>query len=203
MGAGSVERVYRYTLIDSQAMEQFIAQQRLIHPLADVSIGLLLDEMEEVTLAKGKFSVREGDRDPYIWFVKTGLARAYVERETKDVTLWFASDGEMINFVSREIAAYNVVMVEDSLLLRIPVQRLEALCESSLELSNWARKLVEYYLREYENYFINDSWSDAREQYETLLRTRPELFRKVPLKHIASYLQITPQSLSRIRSSSR
>lgn len=203
MGAGSVERVYRYTLIDSQAMEQFIAQQRLIHPLADVSIGLLLDEMEEVTLAKGKFSVREGDRDPYIWFVKIGLARAYVERETKDVTLWFASDGEMINFVSREIAAYNVVMVEDSLLLRIPVQRLEALCESSLELSNWARKLVEYYLREYENYFINDSWSDAREQYETLLRTRPELFRKVPLKHIASYLQITPQSLSRIRSSSR
>lgn len=184
-------------------MEQFIAQQRLIHPLADVSIGLLLDEMEEVTLAKGKFSVREGDRDPYIWFVKIGLARAYVERETKDVTLWFASDGEMINFVSREIAAYNVVMVEDSLLLRIPVQRLEALCESSLELSNWARKLVEYYLREYENYFINDSWSDAREQYETLLRTRPELFRKVPLKHIASYLQITPQSLSRIRSSSR
>lgn len=203
MGAGSIERVCLYTLIDSQAMEQFIAQQRLIHPLADVSIGLLLDEMEEVTLAKGKFSVREGDRDPYIWFVKTGLARAYVERETKDVTLWFASDGEMINFVSREIAAYNVVMVEDSLLLRIPVQRLEALCESSLELSNWARKLVEYYLREYENYFINDSWSDAREQYETLLRTRPELFRKVPLKHIASYLQITPQSLSRIRSSSR
>lgn len=203
MGTGSIERVCRYTLIDSQAMEQFIAQQRLIHPLADVSIGLLLDEMEEVTLAKGKFSVREGDRDPYIWFVKTGLARAYVERETKDVTLWFASDGEMINFVSREIAAYNVVMVEDSLLLRIPVQRLEALCESSLELSNWARKLVEYYLREYENYFINDSWSDAREQYETLLRTRPELFRKVPLKHIASYLQITPQSLSRIRSSSR
>lgn len=203
MGTGSIERVCLYTLIDSQAMEQFIAQQRLIHPLADVSIGLLLDEMEEVTLAKGKFSVREGDRDPYIWFVKTGLARAYVERETKDVTLWFASDGEMINFVSREIAAYNVVMVEDSLLLRIPVQRLEALCESSLELSNWARKLVEYYLREYENYFINDSWSDAREQYETLLRTRPELFRKVPLKHIASYLQITPQSLSRIRSSSR
>lgn len=203
MGTGSIERVCLYTLIDSQAMEQFIAQQRLIHPLADVSIGLLLDEMEEVTLAKGKFSVREGDRDPYIWFVKIGLARAYVERETKDVTLWFASDGEMINFVSREIAAYNVVMVEDSLLLRIPVQRLEALCESSLELSNWARKLVEYYLREYENYFINDSWSDAREQYETLLRTRPELFRKVPLKHIASYLQITPQSLSRIRSSSR
>lgn len=184
-------------------MEQFIAQQRLIHPLSDTSIQLLLDEMEEVSLGKGEFTVYEGDRDPYIWFVKTGLVRAYVEREAKDITLWFASDGEIINFMSREIAAYNVEMVEDSLLLRIPNHRLEALYESSLELSNWGRKLMEYYLCEYENYFINDSWSDAREQYESLLRTRPELFQKVPLKHIASYLQITPQSLSRIRSSSR
>ena len=61
--------------------------------------------------------------------------------------------------------------------------------------------LSDYFLGEYENYFINDSWSDAREQYETLLRTRPDLFQRVPLKHIASFLQITPQSLSRIRAS--
>lgn len=184
-------------------MEEFIAQQRQVYPLSDEAVQLLLEGMEEVPLGRGEFLLYEGDRDPYAWFVKTGLVRAYVERETKDVTLWFASEGEMINFVDRDIAAYNVEMVEDSVLLRISSRTLEGLCETSLELSNWARKLVEYYLREYENYFINDSWSDAREQYETLLRTRPELFQKVPLKHIASYLQITPQSLSRIRSSTR
>ena len=61
--------------------------------------------------------------------------------------------------------------------------------------------LQDYYLREYENYFINDSWMEAREQYESLLKTRPDLILKLPLKHIASYLQITPQSLSRIRAS--
>ena len=76
----------------------------------------------------------------------------------------------------REIAAYNLEMVEDTVLLRIPAHRLEELCGQSLELANWMRKLLDYYLREYENYFINDSWSDAREQYETLLRTRPDLF---------------------------
>ena len=86
-------------------------------------------------------------------------------------------------------------------MLRIPARRLEELCEQTLDLANWMRKLSDYYLREYENYFINDSWSDAREQYETLLRTRPDLFQRVPLKHIASFLQITPQSLSRIRAS--
>lgn len=184
-------------------MDKFIEQQRVVYPLSDEAIGLLVDEMEEVAFAKSDLSVREGDRDPFVWFVKEGLARAYVELDTKDVTLWFASGGEMINFVYRDTAAYNVEMVEDTVLLRIPAKKLEKLFEQSHEIAVWGLKLLDYYLREYENYFINDSWSDAREQYETLMRTRPELFQKVPLKHIASYLQITPQSLSRIRSSSK
>ena len=78
---------------------------------------------------------------------------------------------------------------------------MDYLCRSSHELANWGLKIQDYYLREYENYFINDSWMEAREQYESLLKTRPDLILKLPLKHIASYLQITPQSLSRIRAS--
>ncbi|RHO71456.1 Crp/Fnr family transcriptional regulator [Parabacteroides sp. AF48-14] len=182
-------------------LDHFIAQQRLIYPLSDEAIRKLTDEMEEVFIPKGGFSVYEGDRDPYVWFVKDGLTRSFVERDMRDVTLWFASSGEIVNMSYREIAAYNLEMVEDTVLLRIPARRLEELCEQTLELANWMRKLLDYYLREYENYFINDSWSDAREQYENLLRTRPDLFQRVPLKHIASFLQITPQSLSRIRSS--
>lgn len=184
-------------------MDKFIEQQRLIHPLSDDAVRLLMEEMEEVPFQKGEHSVCEGDRDPFVWFVKTGLIRSYVERDGKDITLWFASDGEMINFVYRDIAAYNIEMVEDTTLLRISAKKLDSLFEQSHDLSVWGLKLLDYYLREYENYFINDSWSDAREQYETILRTRPDLIQKVPLKHIASYLQITPQSLSRIRSSSK
>ncbi len=117
------------------------------------------------------------------------------------MTLWSAPDSEVINFVYRDISAYNVQMVENTTLLRMPKTKLDYLCRSSLELANWGLKIQDYYLREYENYFINDSWMEAREQYESLLKTRPDLILKLPLKHIASYLQITPQSLSRIRAS--
>lgn len=184
-------------------MDKFIEQQRAVYPLSGESIRLLVDEMEEIAFTKGEISVREGDRDPFVWFVKEGLVRAYVEREAKDITLWFAVSGEMINFVYRAVAVYNIEMVEDTILLRIPAKKLEKLFRQSHDLALWGMKLLDYYLREYENYFINDSWSDAREQYENLMRSRPDLLRKVPLKHIASYLQITPQSLSRIRSSSK
>lgn len=182
-------------------MDRFISQLREVSPLSDEIVGQLLKEMEEIPFAKGELPIREGDRVPFVWFVKTGLARAFVEREGKDISLWFASDGEIINFVHRDTSVYNIQMVEDTILLRIPKRKLDDLCRHSLELANWGLKIMDYYLQEYENYFINDSWMEAREQYESLLKARPDLIRKIPLKHIASYLQITPQSLSRIRAS--
>lgn len=182
-------------------IENFVLRQRLIYPLSDETFHCLLQEMEEICFSRNEQAFREGDPERYVWFVEKGLARAYVERDGKDITLWFASDGDMVNAVYRETAAYHLEMVEDTLLLRIPTRRWEGLLEHSLELSNWGRKLLMTYMAEYENYFINDSWGEAREQYESLMRAQPDLFRKVPLKHIASYLQITPQSLSRIRAS--
>ena len=135
-------------------MDKFIEQQRLIYPMSDEAIRLLIDEMDEVSFPKGDLLIREGDRYPFVWFVRKGLIRSYVERETKDITLWFASDGEMINFVYRDIAAYNIEMVEDSDLLRIPARRLEELFEQSHDIAVWGLKLLDYYLREYENYFM-------------------------------------------------
>ena len=152
-------------------MDQFVEQLRQVSPLSDEIVGQLLEEMKEVSFAKGELSIREGERDPFVWFVKTGLVRAFVEREGKDISLWFASDSEVINFVYRDISAYNVQMVENTTLLRIPKTKLDYLCRSSLELANWGLKIQDYYLREYENYFINDSWMEAREQYESLLKT--------------------------------
>ena len=181
-------------------MDQFVEQLRQVSPLSDEIVGQLLEEMKEVSFAKGELSIREGERDPFFFF-KTVLVLSFVESEVKDISLWFASDSEVINFVYRNISAYNVQMVENTTLLRIPKTKLDYLCRSSLELANWGLKIQDYYLREYENYFINDSWMEAREQYESLLKTRPDLILKLPLKHIASYLQITPQSLSRIRAS--
>lgn len=89
-------------------MDQFVEQLRQVSPLSDEIVGQLLEEMKEVSFAKGELSIREGERDLFVWFVKTGLVRAFVEREGKDISLWFASDSEVINFVYRDISAYNV-----------------------------------------------------------------------------------------------
>lgn len=180
-------------------MDYFIKKQQEIYPVSSEGIEMLLREMVEVECKKGEILVKEGQRIRDAYFVKQGLVRAYVLREDKDITLWFTTVGDMAVGGPGEVLTMNVEALEDSVLLKIPLAKLEDLYHHSLEWANWGRKLLEKYLLEYEHYFIHYSWNDAREQYEMWMKANPELLQKIPLKYIASYLQITPQSLSRIR----
>lgn len=180
-------------------MKNFLEKQRNFYPVTEEGIDTLLRCMEEVSYRKGEIVIREGQRGGDVYFIKSGLLRSYVVRDGKDVTLWFATTGDMAIDIPGGVSSVNAEVLENSVLLRIAHSKLETLFEHSLELANWGRKLLEHYLADYEHYFITYSWEDAGEQYESLVKTNPGLLQKVPLKHIASYLQITPQSLSRIR----
>lgn len=180
-------------------MKEFVERQRSLYPVSEEGIENLLRDMQDVYCRKGEIIVREGQRGRDVYFVKSGLLRAYVVRDGKDITLWFSTTGDMVIDMPGGVSSVNVEVLEHSELLTITQSKLDILFENSLELANWGRKLLEHYLLEYEHYFTIYSWTDAGEQYERLAKVNPELLQKVPLKHIASYLQITPQSLSRIR----
>lgn len=87
----------------------------------------------------------------------------------------------------------------DSIAYCIPGSTLNNLYASSLGLANLGRQLMERQLLSLENWLISAGSPKAKERYLTLIKEHSELLQNVPLKHIASYLWITPQSLSRIR----
>ena len=87
----------------------------------------------------------------------------------------------------------------NSELYGISKAKLESFYASSAELANFGRRLFEQQLLGLENWLISGGSPRAKERYLALLEENPELLQYVPLKHIASYLWITPQSLSRIR----
>lgn len=184
-------------------MEFFIKKQQEIYPISNEGIEMLLRDMVEIKCKKGERIVNEGQHNRNAYFVKQGLVRNYVMREDKDITLWFASEGEMAVGGPGAILTMNAETLEDSVLMKISLVKLEDLYHRSLELANWGRKLLEKYLLEYEHYFTHYSWNDAGEQYKMWAKAYPELMQRIPLKYIASYLQITPQSLSRIRAKNK
>jgi len=84
-------------------------------------------------------------------------------------------------------------------LLSISREKFEKLLLEDIELSTWSRKYLEIVIYELELFFTSSFFMDATKQYEDILRIESELVQKVPLKYLASYLNIAPESLSRIR----
>lgn len=174
-----------------------------IFDLSETSIDLLCEYMEEIFIPKGTDLVRENQRDDYSYFIIKGCARCYFLRDGKQRSLFFSFEGDCISGIPGEStyknSLYTIEMPEDTHLLKISKTILSRLVSQSLELSEWSRKLTEKRLIETEHYFLDYFWENKSTQYFNLIKEYPELLKRVSLKKIASYLNVTPQSLSRIR----
>ena len=135
--------------------------------------------------------------------VSKGIWRGHYLNDGVDVSVWFASEGEAIfsswGYVENTVSLVSIEAMCDSELYGISKAKLEVLYAGSVELANFGRRLFEQQFLGLESWMITGGSPRAKERYLTLLEENPELLQYVPLKHIASYLWITPQSLSRIR----
>lgn len=161
----------------------------------------LLDNMEKFTFHKGDFLVQEGGRNSNFYIVSKGIWRGHYLNDGVDVSVWFASEGEAIfsswGYVENTVSLVSIEAMCDSELYGISKAKLEVLYAGSVELANFGRRLFEQQFLGLESWMITGGSPRAKERYLTLLEENPELLQYVPLKHIASYLWITPQSLSR------
>ncbi|WP_288324631.1 MULTISPECIES: Crp/Fnr family transcriptional regulator [Bacteroidaceae] len=163
----------------------------------------LLAKMEKLHFRKGDFLVQEGERNSNFYIISKGIWRGHYLNDGVDVSVWFASEGEAIfsswGYIENTLSLVSIEAMCDSELYGISKAKLESFYASSAELANFGRRLFEQQFLGLENWIISGGSPRAKERYLTLLEENPELLQYVPLKHIASYLWITPQSLSRIR----
>lgn len=163
----------------------------------------LLAKMEKLHFRKGDFLVQEGERNSNFYIISKGIWRGHYLNDGVDVSVWFASEGEAIfsswGYIENTPSLVSIEAMCDSELYGISKAKLESFYASSAELANFGRRLFEQQFLGLENWIISRGSPRAKERYLTLLEENPELLQYVPLKHIASYLWITPQSLSRIR----
>lgn len=163
----------------------------------------LLTQMERLTYRKGEHIVREGERNSSLYLVAQGIWRGHYLRDGVDISLWFASEGDTLfsswSYVADRPSLTSIEAMSDSTVFRISKQKMETFFASSIAFANIGRIIFERQFLDMENWMINGGAAQAKQRYLALLEQNPELLQHVPLKHIASYLMITPQSLSRIR----
>lgn len=184
-------------------MEGFIEKLCNRYKVSETDVQTLLGCMEEVHFKKKDLIVREGTKNSNLYFIKSGIWRGYYHKDGVDTTIWFASDGEAAfsvwGYVDNTYSMINIEVMCDSIAYCISRASLNQLFSSSVGLANMGLLLMEHQFLMLENWLISSGSPRAKERYLTLIKETPELLQYVPLKYIASYLWITPQSLSRIR----
>ncbi|RZJ68176.1 MAG: Crp/Fnr family transcriptional regulator [Flavobacterium sp.] len=174
-----------------------------IYNLPEASAELLKSYITEEAYPKGHILLREGRLEQYIYFIRSGIARAYSETGNGEVTFWFGSEGDTVvsmkSYVANEEGYENIELLENSKLFAIETASLRKLFETDIHIANWGRKFAEYELVKTEQRLIDLQVLTATERYRKLIAENPRLLQRVQLSHIASYLGITPGSFSRIR----
>ena len=139
----------------------------------------------------------------HMYFVNTGLARVYYQRGDMDVTDYFAIDQQFIGGVeslfTRQPSRKAIQLIEDSDLYYFSAADFEACCLKYHGIETAARRLATFAFLEGQQRMESIRFHSAKERYEELERKYPGISNRCPLKYIASYLNITQVSLSRIR----
>lgn len=184
-------------------MDAFIEKLCKKYKIAETDVQTLLGCMEEVHFKKRELIVHEGSRNSNLYLIKKGIWRGYYHKEGVDTTLWFASEGEAAfsvwGYVDNAYSLISIEAMSDSIAYCISRTALDRFFSSSIGLANLGIRLIEQQFLALESALISAGSPRAKERYLTLIKETPELLQYVPLKYIASYLWITPQSLSRIR----
>lgn len=148
--------------------------------------------------------LKNGSVEDNLYFVRKGLLRGFKNQKRKDITTWFSQEGEfvtsMYSLVSRNPSKECIEALEDCELDYVSYSDLNQLYTSYMELNLLGRVITEKYLIDLEERVNSFQFQSAKSRYQYFIEKHPDLFSRVKLGHIASFLGITKETLSRIRS---
>lgn len=167
-----------------------------------------LDTLESILLpkkfAKGEMILKEGDVCENIYYIDKGLVRQFYYKNEKELTEHIGAEGEIFMCIEslfrEEPTKLQVEALEPCQLYLIPKHRLEQVALHNVNIQILYRKILE------ESLIVSQVHADllrfetAQNRYLRLCKLKPQVVLRAPLVYIASYLQMTPETLSRVRS---
>lgn len=171
--------------------------------LSPASAGAILAVTKQIQVSKGTLLVTEDEPCRHLYFMRQGAAHLFFGQGKKRVTTWIALDNDLITSVESISDACsvrrNVEILEDSEILSIRFEALNQLFNEFHEVEKLGRLLTMHHFtllnrKMRRNYFLT-----AKERYERLLEYHPEVAWRIPLGVVASYLNMSQETLSRIR----
>jgi CRP-like cAMP-binding protein len=174
-----------------------------IAPLSSKIQARLHEYLIEEKYPKRHLLVHEGHVANRIYFITEGFARAYFYHDAKECTTWFMGKGDFMisvfSFFTQQPAVENIELLEDTVLISMTWTQLQNIYADFVEFNYVGRLITEkYYMMSEERAILHRTIS-ALERYKIMIKKYPQIMQKVKLGQIASYLGISPETLSRVR----
>ncbi|WP_028543295.1 Crp/Fnr family transcriptional regulator [Paenibacillus taiwanensis] len=153
---------------------------------------------------RGTVLLRQGDVPTRCYFVLKGCVRQYsIDKMGKEVTSNFYTEEQAISIFNHhkpdKSSEYTITCLEDSVLVVGDLEVEQDMYNKYTQLESMTRKMIEQNFGQVQDDFAAFIASTPEERFKTLLLKRPHLIDRVPQHQLASYLGITPESLSRIK----
>ncbi|MBP5278834.1 MAG: Crp/Fnr family transcriptional regulator [Prevotella sp.] len=167
-----------------------------------------LDILESVLVpkkyAKGEMVLKEGEICTSIIYIHKGLLREFYYKNQKEVTEYLAVEGTImmsIESLFREVpSALQIEALETSVIYELPKKKLEEVALHNVNIQILYRKILEESLILSQVHADLVRFESAENRYRRMCKLTPQVILRAPLVYIASYLQMTPETLSRVRS---
>lgn len=171
--------------------------------LSDAEIQGIIESLNITTFKKGTILLREGQIASLCYFVLKGCVRQYYIVDGIEKTTNFYTEGQPVTpyegTFKKKPSKYYLACVENCILTKGSPELEQQLYEKFPQLEAVSRMAVEEELGKSQDMMANFMTKSPEERYLNLLETRPNLLDRVPQYQLASFLGITPESLSRIR----
>lgn len=159
--------------------------------------------VEEHSVNKNHFLAKEGRIPDYLWFIAKGSVRVFYWHSDKEITSWIYNEGQFVtaygSFFSRTPSYDNIQCTEDCTVIKISYDNLQKLYAEHSQMQKFGRVLMEDIVTSIDNFYKGFMFMSAKEKYDLLLSYFPDVVQRVNLGHIASFLGISQETLSRIR----
>ncbi len=177
-----------------------------IQSLITVSVeekDLIRSLFKKTSIKKGEFFLAEQQVCKHVGFILSGVMRYYINTDGEDKTYAFAQEGNFIcnneSFIPQKESTKIIQALDDCEILQISYEDLQIFYRSIKEGERFGRLVLEQVFIETLQDLSSFYTDTPEDRYEKFIKKHPDLRQRISQYHIASYIGVKPQSLSRIR----
>ncbi len=184
-------------------VNKFVNYFSKISPLSDEESKGIAESMQTKKYKKGDFLLKESQKSSSTYFILEGCIREYILTDGDEKTTNFFTEEQwaisLNNFTPENTSQHNWICMEDTTVVIGDEQKAQALFKRFPRFETISRNIMEAAFAK-QREALSSYYVDSPEQrYLKLIKSRPGLIQRIPQYHLASYIGVKPESLSRIR----